>query len=64
MNPTTESMAMTARKSQRPAPHKAVPPHPDYNDEISCDQMEVIRRIADPDGKRAAKRVVLYPSLV
>jgi hypothetical protein len=28
------------------------------------DQVEAIRRLADPDGKRAAKRVVLYPSLV
>ena len=43
---------------------KAAPPHPNYEDEISEKQIQVIREIADPDGKRASKRVVLYPSLV
>lgn len=65
--PTTtpsESTAMTARKNPRPAPHRAAPPHPDYNDEISHERMDIIRRLADPDGKRAAKRVIMYPSLV
>ena len=61
----TESMAMSARKHPRPSRnHRQAPPHPDYNDEISTAQMDVIRRLADPDGSRAAKRVILYPSLV
>ena len=55
---------MTARKSTRPAHHKAVPVHPEYNDEITVEQMEVIRRLADPGGKRAGRRIALYPSLV
>lgn len=63
-NTTTESMAMTARKIYRPAHNRAAPPHPDYNDEITPDQMEAIRHLADPDGERASKRVLLYPSLV
>lgn len=54
---------MTARKSNRPV-HNKVPLHPEYNDEITTEQMDVIRRLADPDGKRAARRVALYPSLV
>lgn len=44
--------------------HGRVPPHPDYEDEISPAQIETVRRLADADGKRAAKRVLLYPSLV
>lgn len=64
INTRTESMAMTARKDHRPnRNHKPVPIHPDYQDEISPEQIEAIRHLADPDGKRAAKRVVLYPSL-
>lgn len=39
-------------------------PHPNYNDEISIEQIEVIRKLADPDGRRAAKRVLLYPSVI
>lgn len=54
---------MTARKSSRPA-HSKVPVHPEYNDEIGIEQMDAIRKLADPDGKRAARRVALYPSLV
>lgn len=54
---------MSNRKNSRPANHKAVPAHPDYNDEISVDQIRVIRSLADPDGKRAARRVALYPSV-
>lgn len=56
---------MSVRKNTRPGRnHKAAPPHPTYDDEITQEQMDVIRRIADPEGKRAAKRVILYPSLV
>ena len=61
----TGNMAMSARKHGRPGRnHQGAPPHPEYHDEITNDQIEVIRRLADPDGKRAAKRVILYPSLV
>lgn len=63
MRNNTGSMAMTARKSSRPA-HSKVPVHPEYNDEIGIEQMDAIRKLADPDGKRAARRVALYPSLV
>lgn len=56
---------MSASKTARPARNaKAAPPHPLYDDEISSEQLDVIRRLADPDGARAAKRVILYPSLV
>lgn len=54
---------MSARKQNRPI-HSRIPPHPNYEDEISQEQIEAIRRLADPDGKRAEKRVLLYPSLV
>lgn len=33
---------------------------PDYADEISEEQLEAIRKLADPEGKRAKKRVLLY----
>lgn len=55
---------MSHRKNSRPANRQAVPAHPDYNDEISVEQIDVIRHLADPDGKRAARRIALYPSLV
>jgi len=66
MNTTcTESMAMSSRKHPRPGRNpKAAPPHPTYDDEISEAQIDTIRHLADPDGKRASKRVILYPSLV
>lgn len=55
---------MTAKTHHGPRHnHKAPPPHPDYADEISSKQIEVIRHLADPDGKRAAKRVLMYPSV-
>lgn len=61
----SERMAMSAHKLHRPGRnHRAAPPHPMYNDEISESQIEAIRHLADPDGKRAGKRVILYPSLV
>lgn len=59
-----ESTAMNAKKADRQGRAlKAARPHPAYNDEISSDQIDAIRKLADPDGKRAAKRVVLYPSI-
>ena len=55
---------MSAEKHQRPGRnHKAAPPHPDYNDEISDGQIAAIRHLSDPEGKRAGKRVVLYPQV-
>lgn len=64
INTRTESMAMTARKDHRPhRNHRPIPVHPDYQDEISEAQIEAIRSLADPDGKRASKRVLMYPSL-
>jgi hypothetical protein len=51
--------------ARKPAPSQSrIPHHPDYEDEISLTQIETIRRLADPEGQRAAKRVLLYPSLV
>lgn len=43
---------------------KAIPSHPNYEDEISKEKMDVIRKLADPNGERAARRVLLYPSIV
>ena len=43
--------------------HKLAPPPSDYHDEISKDQIAAIRHVADPDGKRAGKRVILYPQV-
>jgi hypothetical protein len=60
-----KAMTMDARKPAAPRRLTgAVPAHPDYQDEITPAQIEVIRRLADPDGLRAAKRVLLYPSLL
>lgn len=64
MNVNRKEIAMSARKSVRQGRvRKAGPAHPNYQDEITFDQLNAIRRLADPDGKRAAKRVALYPSL-
>ena len=64
MNANRTERAMNARKSVRQGRvRKAGPTHPNYQDEITIAQLDVIRRLADPDGKRAAKRVALYPSL-
>ena len=64
MNVNHKERAMNARKSVRQGRvRKAGPAHPNYQDEISVDQLQVIRRLADPEGKRASKRVALYPSL-
>lgn len=59
-----ESTAMSAKKADMQSrAYKAAQPHPAYDDEISEEQINVIRKLADPDGKRAAKRVLLYPSI-
>ncbi|MEP2735592.1 MAG: hypothetical protein ABJP34_04775 [Erythrobacter sp.] len=55
---------MSARKTvQQGRVRKTGPAHPNYQDEITNGQLEAIRHLADPDGKRASKRVALYPSL-
>jgi hypothetical protein len=46
-----------ARKAGRTPPRQ-----PDYQDEISAEQMEAIRVLADPDGANARTRVLLYPA--
>ena len=46
-----------ARKAERTPPRQ-----PDYQDEISAEQMEAIRKLADPDGANAKTRVLLYPA--
>ena len=46
-----------ARKAGRTPPRQ-----PDYQDEISAEQMEAIRKLADPDGANAQTRVLLYPA--
>lgn len=46
-----------ARKAGRTPPRQ-----PDYQDEISAEQIEAIRRLADPDGANAQTRVLLYPA--
>lgn len=62
---TTERDAMSANKHSRARQNTHAPrAHPDYSDEISGDQIAVIHRMADPDGRRAAKRVLLYPAVV
>ncbi len=39
---------------------KTPPPQPDYPDEITPEQIAVIRAHLDPDGQKAASRKVLY----
>ena len=57
-----ERMAMSADKQGRPAQARRTPPRqPDYQDEISKEQLEAIRQLADPDGSNARGRVLVYP---
>ena len=51
---------MIANKFSGAARGKAPPTQPDYQDEISPEQLDVIRRLADPDGSSAKRRVLLY----
>ena len=37
------------------------PRQPDYQDEILKEQLDAIRHLADPEGKHASGRVLLYP---
>jgi hypothetical protein len=53
---------MSADKQNRPAQARRTPPRqPDYQDEISKEQLEAIRQLADPDGSNARGRVLVYP---
>lgn len=53
---------MSAHEQRRPNNRQSAPPsQPDYPDEISQQQLNTIRQLADPDGEHAAGRVLLYP---
>jgi hypothetical protein len=54
------SMTMTAKKLGAATPGRTPPVQPDYPDEITPQQLEVIRRLADPDGSKAKRRTLLY----
>lgn len=56
-----EREAMSANKLSRPHGRNAPQPHPNYQDELTREQIEEIRKIADPDGRNAKGRVLLYP---
>lgn len=53
-------MAMTAKKIGQASTGRTPPHQPDYSDEITPDQLEVIRRLADPEGANAKRRTLLY----
>lgn len=53
--------AMFARRIAPSAAAGQTPPRqPDYNDEITEEQHEAIRRLADREGAKAEKRTLLY----
>lgn len=52
---------MSLNKTPRPYQKAGPQPHPNYQDELSKDQIETIRKLADPDGRNANGRVLLYP---
>ena len=55
-------MAMSADTQNRPVKARRTPPRqPDYQDEILKEQLDAIRHLADPEGKHASGRVLLYP---
>jgi len=56
-----EREAMSANKLSRPHTRKAPQPHPNYQDDLSHEQIDVIRKLADPDSRNASGRVLLYP---
>ena len=57
----TEREAMSLNKTPRPYSKAGPQPHPNYQDELSKEQIETIRKLADPDGRNAGGRVLLYP---
>lgn len=56
-----EREAMSASKLSRPHTRKVPQPHPHYADELSREQIDAIRKLADPEGRNAGGRVLLYP---
>lgn len=55
---------MNAKKPQQSRFRGAAPAQPNYDDELTAEQVEALRKLADPDGSRARKRVLLYPAVV
>jgi hypothetical protein len=64
MNETQTSNGQSAMNNAKPDEARKAgrtpPRQPDYQDEISAEQMEAIRVLADPDGVNARTRVLLY----
>ena len=57
-----ERMAMAADTQKQTVKARRTPPRqPDYQDEILKEQLDAIRHLADPEGKHASGRVLLYP---
>ena len=53
MSADTQKQTVKARRTP--------PRQPDYQDEILKEQLDAIRHLADPEGKNASGRVLLYP---
>lgn len=54
------ALARRGRGASSASTGRTPPRQPDYPDEISSEQLEAIRKMTDPDGKRAEKRTELY----
>lgn len=57
-----ESSTMATARKHAPSGYagRTPPPQPDYPDEITPEQLEAIRQLADPDGTREKGRTLLY----
>ena len=56
-----EKMATHAAKLASSAKGRGIPPRqPDYQDEVSKEQLEAIRRLVDPDCTAAGRRTLLH----
>lgn len=54
-------MSVIVRRTASSAAMGRTPPRqPDYPDEVSCEQLETIRKIVDPEGNKAERRTELY----
>jgi hypothetical protein len=42
------------------SPTKLPPAQPNYQDELTTEQLEVIAKLVDPDGNRASQRKLIY----
>jgi hypothetical protein len=51
---------MTARPNPSAKVGRTPPRQPDYQDEVTPEQLEAIRRLSDPDGKRAKSRTLVH----